>query len=323
MAVQKKSPARKKCVMCDKNKLVVDDYWVSYSPVYSVYERAPICKDCIKSLYTLLVKKYNNDYCMAIYRICQICDWYYNDTVAQSCYMEDIKDPKIIAVYASRLSNKQNAGKTFEDTIREDDLRKLEIKNSTDTSKTSGQIKQKTKKIFGEWYTDEELLFLQNSYEEWVARIGTPKKAEEDIIRLLCQNTLDIQKARRSGLSTKEFEELYRKNLEAGGWTPAKNKEIKSEDDDILGVQIAKIERDEPIEPDPDFEDVDKIGLLIDAFYKDSIGVSFGMKKIKGSKLAKLLKEKFTVHPPKREVDEDDLNSVYDYMFAEDKKDGD
>lgn len=323
MAVKKKT-----CARCCENKNVETEYWKSYSEVYSKYERLPICKTCLRDLYFMYLQEYKGDYQRAMYRICQLVDWYYNPDVVETCCREEPYDVRAFNNYASKMTAKQYSGRSFKSSLNVQfdknttgQVPQIQVQEEVEDpeydEKLSKAIKMKTRKTFGEWYSDKDLLFLQDTYEEWIKRVGNPTKSEEDTIILLCQNWLDIMKARKDGKPTKDFEEAYRKNLEMGGWTPSKNKEEKNQDDDVLGALIGKFEENEPIEVDPEFEDVDKIGLLLNAFFVDPMGISLGVKKVKGTKLGKLLKERFTIHPPEKD-DIEDLDSALDYLFSED-----
>jgi len=86
-------------------------------------------------------------------------------------------------------------------------------------------------------------------------------------------------------------------------------------DAQTFGTLLQKYEETRPLpEVDPDLEDVDRIGLLIDVFYRGHASKMLGLKNA-FSHLYERFMKKYTVNKP--EYDEDtDSETIFEKVFG-------
>ena len=181
------------------------------------------------------------------------------------------------------------------------------------------KINQKTikaaKKRFGLGYSNEDLMFLENEYQDWVSRYECNTKAQEEVFQSLAAIKLQKKEALKSGKSTKELDKTFQEWLDTGNLKPKQNTMDTMSDAQTFGTLIQKYEETRPTpEIDPELEDVDKIGLYIDTFYR---GHACKMLNIKNSfsHLYEKVMKKYTVTPPEYD-DETDSEILFEKIFG-------
>lgn len=183
--------------------------------------------------------------------------------------------------------------------------------DEVDSVTISKTLLKRAQKRFGLGFTDEDYYFLETEYEDWTTRYECSTKAQEEIFQRLCFKKLEIHKAQLKGEQTNQLDKSYQDLLGTANITPKQYSSADSSDSPSLGVRIQKYEETRPIpDPDPEFQDVDKIGLYIDAFYKGHAAKEFGLKNRFTDIYEKVMK-KFTVTPPQYDEDEDS-----EYIFS-------
>ena len=82
-----------------------------------------------------------------------------------------------------------------------------------------------------------------------------------------------------------------------------------------MGTLIQKFEETRPLpEIDPELQDIDKIGLYIDSFYRGHASKMLGIKN-KFSNLYEKVMSKYTVKPPEYD-EESDSEDLFDKIFG-------
>ena len=82
-----------------------------------------------------------------------------------------------------------------------------------------------------------------------------------------------------------------------------------------LGTLIQKYEETRPLpEIDPELQDVDKIGLYIDAFYRGHACKMLGLKN-RFSNIYERIMSKYTVKPPEYD-EEDESETIFEKVFG-------
>lgn len=177
------------------------------------------------------------------------------------------------------------------------------------------KVKQSTIKRFGRGLSNEDYLFLQDQYDDWVTRYECKTKAQEELFERLSFKKLEIFKATRDGKSTKDLDESYQKLMQTANITPRQNGMDAVSEGQTLGTLIQKYENDRPIpEPDPDFQDVDKIGKYITVFFQGHMSKVLGLKN-RFSKMYEDFMSQYTVKPPQYEEDEDS-EDLFEKIFG-------
>ena len=181
-------------------------------------------------------------------------------------------------------------------------------------SKKNEKVIKKGRKRFGN-YPNEDLLFLENEYEDWISRYECNTKAQESIFERLSFKKWEINKATKNGQPTKDLDKTYQELLSTANITPRQTGMDAFADAQTLGTLIQKYEETRPLpEVDEDLKDVDKIGLMIDAFFRGHTTKMLGIKNAFTHIYEKVM-AKYTVTPPTYE-DEEDSEAMFDKIFG-------
>ena len=121
--------------------------------------------------------------------------------------------------------------------------------------------------------------FLENQYQDWITRYECSTKTQEEIFERLSFKKWEINKATKSGQSTKDLDKTYQELMTTANIAPRQTSMDSMADAQTFGTLIQKYEETRPLpEIDPELEDVDKIGLYIDSFYRGHMSKMLGLK---------------------------------------------
>lgn len=281
----------------------------------------PICKDCLMKMSTDFDKKTNT----------------YKDNKEKAKHTLMLMDrPFIEEVYDNAISDIANAtneknrstawvqyitminslpnwrGLHFKDSEYKD---KSEYDDEYEVKENQKTIKRAKKRFGYGLYTNEEYMFLENEYQDWTTRYECNTKAQEEIFVRLSQKKLEIRKATINGQPTKDLDKTYQELLNSGNVLPKQVTLDTMSDAQTLGTLIQKYEETRPLpEIDPELEDVDKIGLYIDSFYRGHASKMLGLKN-RFSNLYEKVMSKYTVKPPEYD-DETDTEAIFEKIFG-------
>lgn len=191
-----------------------------------------------------------------------------------------------------------------------------DLENNTEENK---KIVQKTvkmaKKVFGGGYTDEEYNFLGEELNDWKSRYECNTKAQEEVFENLALIKLLKKRALLEGKPTKDLDKQQQDWLDAGNLKPKQNSTDAFSDAQTFGTLIQKYEETRPLpEIDPELEDIDKIGLYIDTFYRGHASKMLGLKN-RFSNLYEKVMSKYTVTPPEYDG-ESDSEVLFEKIFG-------
>lgn len=192
------------------------------------------------------------------------------------------------------------------------------IDDEENNTEANIKIVQKTlksaRKRFGN-YNSEDLMYLENEYQDWTTRYPCENKAQELLFKRICFKELEIDKAQKSGKDTKELDATLQNLMGSLNVKPSQKTSNTLTDNLTFGQLIDKWEQEKPIpEPDEEFKDVDKIGLYIDVFFKGHLSKMMGLKNAFSSLYEKFM-SKYTVTKP--QYDEDfDSEALFDQIFG-------
>ena len=196
----------------------------------------------------------------------------------------------------------------------------FDIDDLDNNTEESTRIVQKTlksaKKRFGNNYNKEELMFLENEYQDWTTRYPCENKSQELLFKRVCCKELEIDNAQKNGKDTKDLDATLQNLLGSLNIKPNQKTSSELTDNLTFGQLIDKWEQEKPIpEPEGEFKDPDKIGLLIDVFFKGHLSKMMGLKNAFSSTYEKFI-SKYTVKKP--EYDEDtDSEALFDKIFGQ------
>lgn len=302
-------------------------FYDSCSPLFGSVGKAPYCKRCIEALYN----KYQDEYMKmgyddsdrkAVERICMILDVYYNhdafDAVVDKC--QDKLGAGIIFHYMQRTKLRQYRNKNYGTTLSEK-FNAVHIKETVcDVCEEQEEQEDKSDikaaaAIFGDGFSDEDYIFLKTQYDDWTARHECNTKAQEEVFKDICFNRLQNLKALRKGEDTKDITASFQKMLDSGKLQPKQNSGDATADNQTFGTLIDKWENTRPLpEVDEELKDVDKIGLLINVFFKGHLAKMMGLKNAFSNLYTKYMK-RYTVEKPEYEDDEDS-EALFDAVFG-------
>ena len=170
------------------------------------------------------------------------------------------------------------------------------------------------RKRFGN-YPNEDLMFLEDEYQDWTTRYACESKAQELLFKRICFKQLEIDKAQKAGRETKELDKTLQELMGSLSVKPSQKNSNSLTEGMTFGQLIDKWEQEKPIpEPDEEFKDVDKIGLYIDVFFKGHLSKMMGLKNAFSTLYERYI-AKYTVKKP--EYDEDvDSEVLFDKIFG-------
>lgn len=309
------------CVCCGEEFAETEFHSSSTSSrLYSNLGKIPVCKRCIDRLYNYYLELYESNNIKesekkAVIRICMLLDIYYSDAVFNSAVKkyETGNYSSLIASYLVVSALKQNKKHCYDTTL-------LKIEEESNTINDYGEeededIKENTVKFFGKGFTKDDYRFLQKEYDDWTSRHECNVKSQEEIFKQICFTQLELLKASRLGLDTKDLKASFLKQLEAANLQPKQNQGETTAETQTFGTLIDKWENTRPIpEIDEDLKDVDNIGLYLDVFFRGHLAKMMGLKNGLSRLYDKYMK-KYTVTKPEYE-DDDNNEALFDAIFG-------
>lgn len=305
-------PTFYKCPVCGAPYKKLDDSFpASQSELYAGWSyHLPICKKCMDKLFEHYTAVYGGDEDVAIRRICEKFDIYYCASLLNAS-RKITKNRSRIHTYISRANLTQYAGKTFDTTL--DEERVEGVIETLDDVKDSKIAKLKTVKFFGVGFDDEDYPFLEDEYKDWTTRHECNTKAQEEIFKQICYAQLDILKAKKAKLPTKDLTKTLQDLLATANLQPKQTKDNTLAEQNTFGTLIRKWENEKPIpEPDPEWKDVDGIAKYITVYFLGHLCKMMGIKN-SYSRMYETEMEKYKVDKPEYE---DDDEALFDAVFG-------
>ena len=241
----------------------------------------------------------------------------YDDGYFESCKQSiesDVGERTRTSLFTFYLTGIQSLpqyrNKTWKDSVFGNEY----LGESAEEINENSQLIKRAKKRFGRDYSTLDLWFLETQYEDWTSRYECQTKTQEELFERLSWKKLEIRNATKAGQPTRDLDKTYQDLLNTANITPKQTGMDAFADAQTLGTLIQKYEETRPLpDIDPELEDVDKIGLYIDAFFKGHTSKMLGIKNTFSNIYEKVM-AKYTVKPPTYEDDEaseDMFNKVF------------
>lgn len=280
----------------------------------------PICKDCLMKMstdYDKTTNTYKDNKEKAKHTL----------MLMDRPFLEEVYDNAVTDI--TNATNEKNRGTAWQQIMvmlsslpqyRNLHWKDSEFKDNSEYNdeyevKENQKTIKKAKKRFGPGYNNDEYMFLEQEYQDWTTRYECGTKAQEEIFERLSQKKLEIRKATMNGQPTKDLDKTYQELLNSGNILPKQVTLDTMSDAQTLGTLIQKYEETRPLpEIDPELEDVDKIGLYIDTFYRGHASKMLGLKN-RFSNLYEKVMSKYTVKPPEYD-DETDTEAIFEKIFG-------
>lgn len=280
------------------------------------------CKECILDECTDIDKKTkirtdNRDKTIATFKK---LNWYFNEKIYNEQLLklsedtgEKIRGTAVQQWIVICRSLNDYKLKTYDDS--EFEIDDVDKNTSPDDIRVIQKTIKKAKKRFGADYSNEELMFLENEYQDWVSRYECSQKAQEEVFQSLSILKLMKRNALKKGQPTKDIDNTYQSWLDTGNLKPKQNNLDTLSDAQTMGTLIQKYEETRPLpDIDPELEDVDKIGTYIDVFYRGHASKMLGLKN-RFSNLYEKVMAKYAVKPPSYD-EESDSEILFDKIFG-------
>lgn len=285
----------------------------------------PICKKCLLEMVEQRKKKNDppNETKESVKYVLQLMNLPYIDelyessckTVADEVNEKNRKSP-FLQYLVPIKSLPQYKGKTWKDSEFE-----LGVLTDEEEVKINARTIKNAKKRFGGGYSNEDYMFLENEYQDWITRYECNTKAQETIFERLSFKKWEINNATKKGLPTKDLDKTFQELLATANIQPRQAGMDSMADAQTLGTLIQKWENERPLpEIDEELRDVDKIGQYIEVFFRGHMAKMLGLKN-NLSHIYENFMEKYTVRRPEYNEDEDS-EALFNSIFGESKEDG-
>lgn len=317
----KTTKAKYTCLYC-KKEYVDTNFYRSYSRLFSNMGKIPYCKQCVEKFYQQYYEEYVNEGCLtpernAIKRVCMTFDIYYTDVVFNSA-MNKIRESNMnispMGQYMKTMQLSQYKDKSYDNTVLSE-MKEEFLAGVSNITSDNTAVDQKTVNFFGSGFSDEDYKFLEREYKDWTGRHECNTKTQEEIFKRICFKQLEILKATRRGEDTKNLDATFQNYLDTAKLQPKQNAGETTAENQTFGTLIDKWENERPLpEIDEELQDVDKIGLYLDVFFKGHLAKMMGLKN-GHSRLYSQYMKKYTVEKPEYENDEDS-EALFDAIFG-------
>ena len=246
------------CLSCGKS-IIADNYYNTYSNLYNKSimdgnKKVPVCKACLLRKYEEILAE-TQVVGKAIYTMCGFLDIAFKKAAFDMA--ERTKTDNLLGVYIRLInSRKEFNGLSFADSDPIDGMF-----NSDD------QIIQFRRK-WGDGFSYEEYLNLEDRYDKLIQEKGEPDFAKSDAYRkfILASVVYDREISSTTATDRNSATNNYFKALQAAGLN---GKELSKEEKDLsAGEIIMKFEEHSPILKLEEHKDVDRFTDVKDAIVK-------------------------------------------------------
>lgn len=279
----------------------------------------PICKKCCLAMVEQRKSKNDepNETKQSVQNMLRLMDLPYIDSFYEDCIKgawDEVKE-----------KNRSSPFATYNTAIRSlPQWRGLKWKDSefgADVSTEDEQLlKRKPRKeiikLFGNGFSTEDYLYLQDQYDDWCARTQVDTKSQITYVTQICMTLLDIYKDRKANRDvTKKLESLD-KLMAAANLQPKQNVGNAATDSLTFGQLIEKWEEEKPIpEPSEEFKDVDGIGKYLRVWFTGWLSKALGLRANVFTEEYDEEIKKYTVTKPE-ELEEGTSDDIYDRLFT-------
>ena len=282
----------------------------------------PICKECYLKMVEQRKKDKDepNETKESVQKVLQMLDRPYDDDFYEKCVKgakdgvkEKTRNSPFATYITAIISLPQWQNKTYKDSDFGSSIITTDLDEEEELANQELLIKARER--FGRDYNNVDLLFLEKEYEDWTTRYACESKAQELLFKRICFKELEIDKAQKDGKDTKELDKTLQELLGSAQLKPSQNASNSLTESKTFGQLIEKWENEEPIpEPSDEFKDVDKIGLLIDVFFKGHLAKMMGLKNAFSARYDQFMK-KYTVNKTEYQ-DEEYSEEMFDKFFG-------
>lgn len=316
----KEQPEKYYCTRCPRSfKQQKYNFPASQSPIYRENNGyLPVCRHCVDEMYQHYKDVLGNEK-SAIRRVCLKFDIYWSDRIYDMLKKNNTSTSRVLS-YISRTNLQQFEGKTFDDTLDEEQgLAQCQVSGSDDGQDDEIEISPEIIDFWGSGLSNSFYMELERRKKYWCGENTDGMDIGElAVIKQICMLEVTINRDTALGKSIDKSVNSLNALLGSANLKPVQKKKEESLDAATegtpFGVWIRKIEDTRPIsKPDPELEDVDGIVKYISVWF---LGHLCKMLKIENtySRLYEEEMEKLRVERPEYEGEEEEV--VFEDIFS-------
>ena len=302
---------------------------VSYSYLYKGSGYLPYCKQCVEDMYLeyLALCKEPAD---AVRQMCRKLDLYWSQKIFDAA-MKMNTSRSIMTSYLSKINSMNNAGKCYDDTLKEEGMlwkwknssggnpaESYASQNPEDSSDGNETISPEIVAFWGPGYTPKMYAELEQRLQYYRSKPELAGSSDMDmntemLLRQIVMMEIDINRARADGRSVDKMAaslSSFLKELQK----PKKDDADSASASTPFGVWIKRWEDQRPIpEPDEDLKDVDGIRKYVMTWFYGHLAKMLGIKNTY-SKMYEDEIDRYKVERP--EYDDEDDESITNDIFG-------
>lgn len=268
---------------CDNQK----NFYQARDDNRKFFGKVPYCKDCIQKIFQNYLRKYAENYNLALYYTLRKIDLPYIHS-AYTGALQNVTNPdakiqgldNILSAYMKSMAfAEQNGwGSTFDDSMGEDQIDGLssyddviKVKRKINRGSTNIQdfdiIEMDADELVQKWgrFDDDDLAYLESEYMDWEEQLnGIVDKFVDIMVKQVCLQMNEIRHDRENGVPVEKKLAALRNLIKDSGLADLQNNEAASQG---VGMTARDIEFHRPVrEPDKELNDVDNIGEILIGF---------------------------------------------------------
>lgn len=283
--------------------------------------RYPICKRCLMAMVEQRTKKNDepNETKESVQKVLQMMDRIYDDKFYEECVKgasDGVKEKNRSSPFATYFtaiaSLPQWRGKTWKDS----DFGSAAVSLDENETRIIKKTIANARKRFGNGYSDEDYMLLENEYQDWVTRHECNTKAQEEVFENLALIKYLKKKALLEGKPTKDLDKQQQDWLDSGNLKPKQKTENGLNDTLTFSQMLEKWEEHDPVAlPDDEFKDVDGIMKYLKIWF-GWIAKAVGLNNVYTQQYEDAVNAFSVV---KSEEEAENNEDMYNFIFGSDK----
>ena len=240
----------------------------------------PVCRHCVDEIYEHYLFVLGDEK-SAMHRVCMKFDIYWSEKIFGQVNRSNTTNSRILS-YLSKANLAPNTGKTYDDTLDEEQSMYFDTSVTSDEDDQTQNEFVVTNEMIDFWGAGMPAPFyaeLEKRYRYWrgdtdKSSVGKSINELSDLafIKQICMLEATITREAAAGKSIDKYTNSLNTLLGSANLKPIQQKEKEDLDASIesmpFGSWIRKIENTRPIaEPDPEFKDVDGIAKYVSVWF--------------------------------------------------------
>lgn len=319
------------CRRCGTSYPKLKGYFpVSYCALYKGAGYMPYCKKCVDDMYASFLEECKDEK-LATRQMCRKLDLYWSEELYDVTRVTSTARTMLTG-YLIKLSIAKYAGKSYDDTLKEEDTlwtfgkqpeQAVEQIEEVIEEKETPMPSDDVVAFWGPGYSAEDYFELEQRKNYWLEHLPTGVEVTvglEALLRQICSLEIDINRSRAAGVSVDKLQTTLNTLLGSAMLKPVQgNDSVDTQlEKTPFGVWIKKWENERPVpEPDPEMKDVDGLIKYLNIWFTGHLSKMLGLKNAH-SKLYEDAIAQLRVDNPEFGDDEDDDDLLYDVFGGDD-----